>query len=144
MKRQMRWMFIMTVVGLAPTLAWGGLLDWLLPVGKIAEVARDITWAVLLKQFLDTWMPLLAMLLIALAAAICGIAAKNTLSELADSYRAAAADGRITGIEAFFLIPLYGIGGIIAIGLVAFMVMFGWLAADVMIDFIAYEPPTTP
>lgn len=138
MKRHLRRVFILATLGLVPTAAFGGLFDFL---GKFADAGRDITLAVVLKQFLDQWMPLLATLLVFAVAAVCGIAAKATLTELADSYREAVADGRITGIEAFFLVPLYILGGIIAVALVAFMVMFGWLAADTMIDLIAYEPP---
>lgn len=139
MKRFYTWTFALAVLGLAPAVASGGLLDWLLPVEKIATTARDITWAVLLKQFLDTWMPLIGVLLVAAVAAVCGVAARRVLGDLADSLRDAMRDGRISGAESVFLVPLYVIGGLVALALAAFMLSFGWLALEGAFDLM-----TTP
>jgi len=140
MSKTLTWVWSLSLLVAVPSLASAGLLDWLLPVGKVADTARDITWAVLLKQFLDTWMPLLGTMIVVLAAAGCGIAAKNLLRELADTFRSAMADGRITGAESVFLIPLFFVGGIVALVLAAFTVLFGYLGADALID-LANAPP---
>ena len=130
MKRYINWIIATTVLTVSASIANASLLDSFIPVTKLAETAKEITMAVMLKQFLDQYMPLIAILIVAIVAASCGISARRLLGDLADSYRDAVKDGRFTTGEKLFLIPLYVVGGIVAVGLTTFMLAFGWLAVQ--------------
>lgn len=137
----LRWPILATLIILAPMIAYGGLIDWLLPVGKIVEAGRDITIAIVLKQFLDRWMPLLGTLLIAGCGIACFWGAMQATKEFSSAFKAAMADNRITWKEGLGLIFMYPVSTAVAGVLLWFGGVFSYMASDALLQLATTVPP---
>lgn len=103
----MRWPLLIGLLTFAGQVAYGGLLDWLLPAKEIVQAGRDITLAIVLKQFLDRYMPLIAVLLLSVLGVACFRGAQLAMAEFTSAYREANRDGHITWGERIMLAGVY-------------------------------------
>jgi hypothetical protein len=136
----LKWPMLITLLTLAPMIVYGSLLDWLLPVGKIADAAKDITIAIVLKQFLDQWMPLLATLAIAGCSIACFFGASKAVSGFGDSFRSAMADHKITLKEAIGLVAVYPFSMATAMALLWFGGVFAYMSSGALLQYATSVP----
>lgn len=128
------------ILALAPAVAYGGLLDWL-GLGKVAEVTRDITIAIVLKQFLDHYMPLIAVLIVAGFSVGCLHGARLAAADFSADFQSANKDGNLSMAEKLYLIARYPMAVVLSLALIWFGGLFGYMASDAALQLINASPP---
>jgi hypothetical protein len=112
MIRLWKFTYLFSLLALAGNLAFGSLGDWLFGgvVKTVATTAQNITYAVVLKQIVDTLSPYLPILVIggfAFTGVLCLIQASRTMEGFQAAWRSANADSKITVTEWIWLVLQY-------------------------------------
>lgn len=136
----MKWPIVFSIMIFAPMIAYGGLLDWLLPVKELAKVGRDITMAVMLKSFLDQWMPLIGTLLIAGCGITCFWGAIQASNGFSSAFKVAMEDHKITWKEGIGLIAIFPVTTAVALVLLWYGGVFTMMASSALLRMATSVP----
>jgi hypothetical protein len=125
MRRLAKFSYLVFLLGWAPALAYGGLLDWLTGgiVKTVATTAQNITYAVVLHeivQILAPYLPLVCFAVLGVSGVLCLLKAGSQMEDFQGAYKEANKDGRISWSEAGWLVMQYIPDVIIAGALVWF------------------------